>query len=104
MRRPHVAYSVQFGLAGCYMPDSSSGPMLISTRRELAALVRDELAAFDLPAYLIREVHLRRLWQAICHAGSASSYHFSLHHGANALTFCGLTTDEVAEAEAQADY
>lgn len=89
-------YSISFGLAGCYMPDTVGGPYVITRRRDLAALIRDELAFYGLPASLIRDVRVKRLWAHIKRHGSSSA-HFSLTHGANALSFHGLTK---AEAEA----
>lgn len=87
-------YTVTFGLSGCYMPDSNSGPITFATRSELASYIRSELEFYDMPACLFNEVNIRRLWRAIQFARSSSSYHFSLHHGANALEFHGLTEDE----------
>jgi len=90
----HIArYSVTFGLRGCYMPDSSSGPYEFATRRELSAYIKDELAAYDLPASLFREVNIRRLWSFITRNGSSSA-HFALYHKENALEFHGLTEEE----------
>lgn len=95
---PVARYSVSFGLAGCYLPDNVSGPYIIRTRRDLANLIRDELAAYDLPASLFREVRIKRLWQFIKRHGSSAA-HFSLTHGANALSFHGLTKAEADEME-----
>lgn len=102
MPRPLIAYSVSFGLAGCYMPDSISGAMTFDKRSDLANCIRDELKTFDLPASLFREVNLRKLWRTISKHG-ASSYTFSLIHGGNALTFHGLTTAEY-EADQANEY
>ena len=93
----HVArYAVTFGLAGCYLPDSHAGAFEIATRAELASLIKGELAAYDLPASLFREVRIRRLWGFIARHGSSVA-HFSLRHGGHELAFHGLTAAEYAE-------
>lgn len=103
MPKPHVAYAVYYGAAGC-LPDSASGPHYCATRRELADLIRDELEAHGLPASRFSEVGIRRLWQRIARAGSASSMHFSLSGpGTYALHFEGLTTAEADAMEAAQD-
>ena len=91
--KPIARYCVTFGLRGCYMPDSNSGAMEFTTRRDLAAFIRSELEAFDMPAYLFNEVRINRLWSFIKRYGSSTA-HFALHHGANELAFHGLTEDE----------
>lgn len=96
MVRHTADYTVSFGLSGCYMPDS--GPHVIScaTRRDLANAIRAELEAYSMPAYLIREVRLRRLWGFISRNGSSVA-DFSLSHGGYTLHFGGLTKAELAE-------
>lgn len=84
---------VTYGLSGCYMPDSNSGPMQFDTRKELASFIRNELEYFEMPATLFREVRIRRLWGYITRHGSSSA-HFSLDHKGNSLTFHGLTEAE----------
>lgn len=98
---PVARYSVSYGLAGCYMPDTVSAPLTFSTRRELAAFIRDELEAYGMPASLIREVRLRRLWSFIKQWGSSVA-HFSLEHRGYALAFHGLTEDEAAAMDGEA--
>lgn len=102
MATPIARYSVTFGLRGCYMPDSCSGPYVFSTRRDLAEHIRSEIESYDLPKSLFREVRMRNLWAHIKRHGSSTA-HFSLHHGANALEFHGLTEEEFNEQEAQND-
>lgn len=102
MPRPVARYSVTFGLAGCYMPDSASGPYAFTTRAELAQAIRDELRAYDLPASLMRQVKLRRLWAHIKAHGSSQA-HVHLYHGANVLSFHGLTEEEASLMEAEQD-
>ena len=97
MKTVTIRYSTHFGLTGCYMPDSYGGPFECTTRKELAAYIRCELECYGLPASLFKEVRIRHLWSAIKTRGS-SSYHFSLRHGANSLTFNGLTEDEFNQA------
>jgi len=93
----HTArYAVTFGLSGCYMPDSHDGAFEVTTRRELASLIRGELETYDMPASLFREVRIARLWRFIKRHGSSSA-HFSLVHGGNELAFHGLTEQEYNE-------
>lgn len=91
-------YSMSFGLAGCYMPDSTSGPYIGHTRRELVDMVRSELASYELPAALLREVSVARLWGIIKRHGSSAA-HFHLYHRANVLSFHGLTEEEADAME-----
>lgn len=98
MSKPVARYAVTFGLAGCYMPDSHGGQYEVTTRKELASVIRDQLSLYDLPARLIREVKLRRLWGFIKRHGSSTA-HFNLYHGSNVLSFQGLTEDEFAQME-----
>lgn len=95
----HIArYSISFGLAGCYMPDSISGPYCAGTRKELANIIREQIEMYDLPKTLFAEVKIRRLWQFIARNGSSVA-HFSLNHKANALSFHGLTSDEADQMD-----
>jgi hypothetical protein len=96
-------YKTGFGLAGCYLDDSQGGAMEFNRRRDLAEAIRYELEAYGLPASLLREVSLRRLWRAIVNAKSASSFTFHLHHGAHVLTFYGLTEHEYLEDRANGE-
>jgi hypothetical protein len=91
-------YSVRYGLSGCYMPDSNNGPYIFTRRKDLADCIRDQLDMFDMPASLIREVKLIRLWRHIKRYGSSTA-HFHLSHGANTLTFSGLTEEEADQME-----
>lgn len=100
MAKPIARYNVTFGLSGCYMPDSVSGPMEFTTRKALAEFIRDELRNYELPASLFRQVRMRNLWSFIKRHGSSTA-HFALHHGANALEFHGLTEDEFNEQNAE---
>lgn len=99
-KKVRAFYKVGFGLAGCYLDDSQSGAFEVNSRGELAAAIRDELQSYDLPKSLFADVGIRRLWSAIAFAGSASSYSFHIHHGANVLTFYGLTEREFLEDRA----
>lgn len=67
-------YKTGFGLAGCYLDDSQGGAQCFTSRKELAEAIRYELEMYDLPKRCFAEVNIRRLWSAIVHAGSASSY------------------------------
>jgi hypothetical protein len=93
MSKPIWRYSVTFGLSGCYMPDYHGGAHCGTTRRELVDLIKGEIDMLDLPASLIRDVKINRLWSFIERNGSSSA-HFNLHHGANVLSFHGLTEEE----------
>jgi hypothetical protein len=94
MSKIRAFYKTGFGLAGCYLDDNQGGAFEVNTRKQLADAIRDELAMYDLPASCFREANLRRLWGFIRNARSASSATFYLHHGANVLTFYGLTERE----------
>lgn len=95
--RAVARYSVSYGLAGCYLPDSHSGVYEVTRRRDLAGIIREELRMYDMPASLFRDVHLRRLWRFIKRNGSSVA-HFSLYHGDYVLAFCGLTQVEYEQA------
>jgi hypothetical protein len=47
-RRQIARYRVMFGLAGCYMPDSS-GTYEWATRKDMAEGIRELLRMYDLP-------------------------------------------------------
>ncbi len=100
MSKHPARYAVTYGLTGCYMPDSHGGAFEFHTRRDLAAFIRDELAFYDMPAGLIRDVKLRRLWGFITRNGSSVA-HFSLRHGAYELAFHGLTEAEFQQQNAE---
>ena len=91
-------YSVNFGLSGCYMPDSYSGSYECTSRKDLANLIRSELKLYGLPASLFREVRIRKLWAYIKLHGSSVA-HFSIVHKGCALSFVGLTAEEFLTAE-----
>lgn len=80
------------------MPDSASGPHIVTTRRDLANLIRYKLDFYEMPASLIRDVRITHLWQFIAHNG-ASVAHFSLDHKGSSLAFHGLTEEESNEME-----
>jgi len=96
-------YSVNFGLVGCYMPDSYSGAFECTTRKQLADAIRDELLRYDMPAYLFSDVRIKRLWQFTAKNGSSCA-HFSLIHKGYALRFEGLTEEEYRDAVASENY
>lgn len=93
-------YSVQFGLTGCYMPDSHGGVIECTTRRELASFIRDQLEFYEFLKNAIRQVKLTRVWSFIKAHGSSTA-HFSVQHGANTLSFTGLTEEEFQQAESE---
>lgn len=103
MSSTRAFYKVGFGLTGCYLDDNQSGAFEVNTRRELASAIRSELDVYEFPKSAFAEVGLRRLWSAIDHAKSASSYTFHIHHGANVLTFYGLTEREYLEDRANGE-
>lgn len=98
MSKPTIArYAITFGLPG-YMPDWHGGALEVTTRRELAAVIRDTLRLLDMPANLFREVRINRLWSFIKHHGSSAA-HFNLYHGGRVLSFHGLTEDEYTQQQ-----
>ncbi len=97
MKEP-ARYSVSYGLSGCYLPDSHSGPYAFWTRRELAAFIRHEIEFYEMPKALFREVRINRLWAFIKQHGSSSA-HFRLVHGGYELAFHGLTEEEFEREE-----
>lgn len=99
----HVArYSVGYGLQGCYLDDSHYGTFECATRAELAALIRDALEFYEMPACKFKEVGLRKLWGFIRRNGSSVA-HFNIQHGAHVLNFYGLTEEEY-NAAVENDY
>lgn len=103
MARTTWRYSVSYGLTGCYLPNSVSGPHMGHTRRELADLIRSQLEMYDMPATRFADVGINRLWHHIKRHGSSSA-HFRLDHThGHSLAFSGLTEDEYNEQEAQND-
>ncbi len=99
MAKNVARYSVTFGLKGCYMPDSSSGPYEFTRRKDFAEFIRDELRQYDMPACRFRDVGMRSLWRMIQKHGS-SAWHFSLDAGEhNELSFHGLTEEEFNEMD-----
>lgn len=93
MPREIARYSISYGLAGCYMPDSHDGPYVAATRAGLANIIRSELETYGMPACLFREVRIRKLWSFIRRNGSSVA-HFSLDHKGYSLAFHGLTAAE----------
>lgn len=98
MPKTIVRYSVQFGLSGCYLPDSEWGPLVCTTRKELSEAIRDCLHFYELPASLFRQVKIKNLWGYIAMTG-ASNAHFNLHHKHYTLSFTGLTEEEANELD-----
>lgn len=93
-------YCVTFGLRGCYMPDSNSGPMEFTRRKDLMDFIRGELEVYELPQSAIRQVRANRLWSFIKRHGSSQA-HFAIHHGAHALEFHGLTEEEFLQQQTE---
>ena len=100
--RHPARYAVTSGLAGCYLPDNHSGPMLFATRRELADAIRYELEWQEFPKSAIRQVSLCRVWSHIARHGSSTA-HFSFTHKGREIAFHGLTESEFEQMEAEAD-
>jgi hypothetical protein len=96
MTKNVARYAIYNGMPG-YMPNSHWGAHLATTRRELAALIRDHLDMLDAPAKAFREAKIRNLWRFIVRNGSSSA-HFSLDIGnGEYLYFSGLTEEEYEE-------
>lgn len=98
----HIArYTVTSGLAGCYLPDSASGPMEFHTRKALASYIREELTSHDFPEHLFASVGIRGLWNWISRHGSSIA-HFRIEHKGREIAFHGLTEDEFNEQSREA--
>lgn len=98
MARNAALYSITTGLSGCYMPDSTSGPMVFGYRAELAAYIRYEIEFQEFPASCFAQVKLRKLWSFIRRNGSSVA-HFSITHNGREIAFHGLTEDEFNAAQ-----
>jgi hypothetical protein len=95
---PVARYAITFGLAGCYLPDSHGGAFEITRRKDLAALIRDQVDFYELPKKSAQQVPLTTLWSHIKRHGSSSG-HFSIHHRNHVLEFHGLTEAEYAQQQ-----
>ena len=89
-------YAVTLGLSGCYMPDTHFGAFEVTRRRDLAQAIRDYVRMSHMPASLMRDVKITRLWSFIKQHGSSTA-HFRLVHQGYELAFHGLTEDECNE-------
>jgi hypothetical protein len=97
----HWHYAVVFGFSGCYLPESHYGAFTGTTRRELADIIRDALAVYDIPAARFADVGIKNLWRDIKRNGSSTA-HFTLDAGdGRCLSFEGLTEDEFKERVAE---
>lgn len=97
----HIArYCVTSGLRGCYMPNSTSGPLVCETRRDLANAIREEIEAQGFPLATFGQADLRRRWAFIKRNGSSVA-HFAIYHGAYEIAFHGLTEAEADAMEAE---
>ena len=103
MPKPIYRYNVQFGLAGCYMPDTNDGPYIGTTRREFVAMIKEQLDMYDFPKSYIRKIPVNGLWDDIKRWGS-SSLHFSIDYKSFTLQFCGLTEEEAEIMEKEYGY
>lgn len=54
-------FSVGIGQSGC-LCDSYDGPYAISTRGEFVRVLRDSIDGYGLPASLLNEIPVKRLW------------------------------------------
>jgi hypothetical protein len=95
-------YAQSQGLSGCYLPDSVYGPVVWTKRREMMADIRATIEFAGFPAYCIRQVKARRLWQFIKRNGSSVA-HFSISHNGREIAYHGLTEAEAEEMESR-DY
>ena len=93
MSRTIARYAITFGLSGCYMPDSHSGPIECATRRELADAIRSEIEFYEFPKGKFADARIRNLWTFIKSRGSSVA-HFSIEHKGYQIGFHGLTEDE----------
>ena len=97
---PVARYAVNFGLTGCYMPDSYAGPFVAYSRHGLASAIRYQFSLYDIPASKFKDVRIRRLWSFIREHGSSTA-HFRIEHKGFSLRFEGMTEDEYALAEGE---
>jgi hypothetical protein len=94
-------YSITYGLQGCYMPDSITGPYIGNTRRELVSMVVDALGLHDMAKSKVKAVGVARIWSHIKRHGPSVA-HFSIADGDhNALSFHGLTEAEAVAMDAE---
>lgn len=100
MQTPYK-FTVTSGMSG-YMPNYQSGPYVAHTRRELIAIVRDELEMLNYPANRLKTMGIRNLWRFVQNAKSGSSAHTSCDpHNGESLSLHGLTDAEFLELEEQ---
>lgn len=99
MTKP-ARYAITYGMAGCYLPDTHEGAIQCDTRADLIATIKDRLEHYEMPASLLREVGVQRLWRYIQRHGSSVA-HFTLTHKGFALSFHGLTLAEYRETETE---
>lgn len=95
-------YSVSYGLQGCYLPDSQSGPFDAKTRRDLRDIIKSEMEAYDIPKSHFSQVRIEKLWRHIQRHGSSVA-HFSIEHKGYSLAFHGLTHAEFKDAMKEMD-
>ena len=100
MPNPIARYSVSFGLAGCYVYDTYSGPHITTTRKELASFIKGELDFYGMPKSYFKSVKITEMWKHIKRHGS-SSLHFRLEYKGFQLSFHGLTEMEANSMEAE---
>ena len=103
MQKPY-RFSIMSGMDG-YMPNYTSGPFIVHTRKDFAAILRDELEMLNYPANRIRDFGIRRAWRFVQNVGDGSSCHLSCDdHNHECLRVNGLTEQEYDEMEAQQDW
>lgn len=92
-----VYFRIMHGLRGCYMPDTNE-QYCVSSLREMASIIRDELEFFDAPKHRFRDVGIRKIWAFIRHARSASQVYILIPTtGGCALEVVGMTAAEYEE-------
>ncbi len=97
-KKDHDEIGVTNGLAGCYMPDNVSGPIVLATRRELVAAIKAEIERYEWPANALAQIKVKALWAHIKRHGSSTA-HFSIERGGYEIAFHGLTADEAAQMD-----
>ena len=104
MTQTQYKFHIMSGMPG-YMPNYNSGPYYVSTRKELATVLRDELDMLDYPANRFADFNVKRMWSFIQSARSGSSCHsYCDTHNGEQMSICGMTDAEFDEAIQNEDY
>ena len=95
-------YTMTFGLIGSRLPVIHGDPFWCTRRRDLAAMIRNDMEMYHIPTRYFRQVEIRELWRKIAKYGS-SNVHFGVDDGEYELLYHGLTATEYEEMVAEDD-